>query len=269
MRASALSTNFRLDSVGGLIICYGLGCTVTMRKVNLDRCSLVVLAGAQVHMINCKTSLSDSNAEGISVLAHGRGTEVRFNGGILSNGIQGLSVQHGASVNANGLSIRSASVTAAEVMNEGSKLTMLLCNVDGPTTSSAGKCGTRAVLVHSKAMAALEEVTIKSTNSKATGVSVTGPRSASARAAKLYSGVSVTTQSTAALTKVNISDTVGSCVLFDEGCIGELEECTLCSSQAGNGLEVCMKGTEVDARACRCILRFVSICESASDGLSP
>ena len=240
------------------MICYGRGCSVTMRKVAFDRCCLVVLAGAQVHLINCKSTLSDTNAEGISVFAHGRGTEVRFNGGALNNGIQGLSVQHGASINANGLSIKSAGVTAAEVMNEGSKLTMLLCNVDGPTTSSAGKCGTRGVLVHSKGMAALEEMTIKSKNAKTSVASTTGPKSGAARSGKLYSGVSVTTLSTAALTKVHISDTVGPCALFDEGCFGELEECSFSNSQAGNGLEVSMKGTEVEATGCRCCFCFRS-----------
>lgn len=232
-------------------MCYGRGCNITMKKVTFDRCSLIVMAGARVHLINSKTGMADTNTEGICLLAHGRGTEVRINGGVLSHGIQGLSVQNGASLNANGLSIKSAGVTAAEVVHEGSKLTMLACNVDGPTNSSAGKCGTRGVFVHSKGMAALEETMIKSSSSKASGVTATGTRTGPARSAKLYSGVHVTTQSTVALTKVSVSDTVGSCVIFDEACIGELEDCTLSSSQAGSGLEVSMKGTEVEATGCR------------------
>jgi hypothetical protein len=241
----------RMDytSAGGLVVCYGRGCTVTMKRVAFDRCSLAVLAGAKVHLINCKFTMSDSSTEGIGIFAHGRGTEVKLNGGGIAYGAQGISVQHGAVASANGVTIKGVGVTAVEVMHERSRLTMLMCTVDGPTTSLAGKSGARGVFVHAKSTAALEEVNIKSIS--AVAPSTTGPRSGSARAPKLYSGVHVTMQSTAVLKNVNVTDTVGSCILFDEGCIGELEGCNIASSRAGNGLEVLTKGTEVEATGCR------------------
>lgn len=80
-------------AAGGLIVCRGEGCSVTMNSVHFSKCSLVVLDGAQVTLNRC--CFTDC---ALGVFASGENTVVNAKDTAVSGGMQSMTVCTGANV---------------------------------------------------------------------------------------------------------------------------------------------------------------------------
>jgi hypothetical protein len=80
---------------GGLLVCYGVGCNAKFIKCKLH-CPVVVMAGANVEMDECSIVLNNT-ANGVGLFVTGLSTKVQMMGANVSGGLQGITVQAGAS----------------------------------------------------------------------------------------------------------------------------------------------------------------------------
>lgn len=74
-------------------MCYGTGCRVSFTSVQFTRSTLVVAAGAQVTLQDATFAHPRSSGSGIAIFAHGSRTSVNLNGGRVTGGAQGATVQ--------------------------------------------------------------------------------------------------------------------------------------------------------------------------------
>ena len=82
-----------LRCTGGLLVCRGKGCNITMSSVNFSKCSLVVLEGAKVALNRC--CFSDC---ALGIYASGEDTLVTARDTTVSGGMQSMTVCTGAHV---------------------------------------------------------------------------------------------------------------------------------------------------------------------------
>lgn len=79
-----------------------VGGTCTFNNVSFKQCGLVVISGA--HTVLQEPVLVREGKDSISVFVHGAGTNTSVNGGSMTGGMQGVSVQAGAQLEATDLS---------------------------------------------------------------------------------------------------------------------------------------------------------------------
>lgn len=120
-----------------------------------------------------------------------------------------MSVQAGASLDGENLTLTAIGVTGVQVRDEGSSRKLTQCNLHNFSTSNEGRVW--GVHVYASSTAELCSVSISSS--------------------QMWAGVEVSTSASATLTDCNESHSTGPCVFFSEDGTGLLERCTMSDSQ--------------------------------------
>lgn len=81
---------------GGLVVCKGNRCSVTMENVNFKRCCLVVIEGASATVERSQFTACVSQGYGICAMAHGPGSNLTCTDCSFSGGLQCVAVHAGA-----------------------------------------------------------------------------------------------------------------------------------------------------------------------------
>lgn len=207
--------------------------------VTFDKCSFVALAGAVVTLDNPFFTNMHASKAGLSIYAHGVGTNVTVRGGTITGGTQGVVVQDRACLTGANLTITGVEVAGVEVRDKGSFLTLTSCKLHEFSTCydhvavvdarerKVGGC-TRGVHVHWGSNAHLSKLSISG----------------------MQYGVSVRTHASATLADCIVTDTMLPCVIVRDGGKGHLNSCTLSNSLKTHGLHVTDKGSCAHAARC-------------------
>jgi hypothetical protein len=90
------SNNMVLFHAGGVIVCKGKGCNITIKDSVLSRSTLVVIGGATVNLRKVQCTSDSAMGTGISIMAHGAESTVRVSNTLVKGGLQGIAVHAGA-----------------------------------------------------------------------------------------------------------------------------------------------------------------------------
>lgn len=99
------------------MVCYGSGCNVTFSKVKFDSCSLIVLAGATVTLINCTFFRDPSTAgpNGVHLFAHACDTLVSMCDSTVTGGLVGIACHQAAKIQLCNVTVTDVHGIACEV----------------------------------------------------------------------------------------------------------------------------------------------------------
>lgn len=106
-----------MGAAGGCIVIYGQGTDVTLSGVNLDKCSVIVVAGAKARLLQCACVLSE-----VAVFASGQGTAVEMRGCEFLSCRQGVCAERGANVIILGLRCTQSTITCVEARGNDTKV---------------------------------------------------------------------------------------------------------------------------------------------------
>lgn len=110
---------YRCVCAGGMIVCRGRGCRLTLARVDLQMCAIIALNGAQVWLHDTSATAAE---DGIGVFACGAGTAVHADKVTLTEGLLGVSVQGGARFSGKFVTITGAAIAALHACGKGSCL---------------------------------------------------------------------------------------------------------------------------------------------------
>ena len=159
--------NCNCATAGGLIVCRGPGCSVTIKDSVLARSTLVVLEGATVRLQRVQCSADVDLGTGLAIIAHGAKSTVQVCNVLVKGGVQGIAVHAGATLEEGTstvgdedetLTCIGQEVVGIECRDPGSSLRLRECDVRyvghrwGPSYVSPQGVG---VYVHSGSTAAL------------------------------------------------------------------------------------------------------------------
>lgn len=213
------------------MVCMGTGCRAQFFDVSFEGCTLVALDGAHVTLTRAQFVAADSLSHKVrlSVYAHGTGTTVSVEGRGIHGGCCGVTVQAGAHIQASDLVIDGVWGIGAEVHGDGSELRLTRCRLHAHPGSQMALEETCWVYVHDNATARLAEVAVSG----------------------MTRGVRVERGSTAHLSECSVYDTEESCVVFNSGSTGHLDNCKLSASMYRYGLCIADGGSVVKATCCK------------------
>lgn len=104
------------------MVCTGSMCRVTFSDAVFNRCSFVVVGGAQTTLHDPQFKDMENSMSGLSVYAHGSGSYVQLKGGAIEGGIQRVAVQAAAYLGASDLTVTGVQHVGMEVGGAGSVL---------------------------------------------------------------------------------------------------------------------------------------------------
>ena len=220
------------------MVCMGNKCRATFSDAVFNRCSLVVVGRAQVTLHSPQFKDMKNSRVGLSVYVHGSGSCVQIKGGAIEGGIQGVTVQAAARLEASDLTVIGMQYAGMEVCGAGSVLTAAggaVCDmlsvdaVDERFVDYGDLADQHGVHVHTEGCAQLSSMTVSGAR---TGVGA-------------YSGA------TARLDGCTVSHghSVAECVVVRGGSTARLDNSTL--SHGGCGLDVHDALTHVTATSCQ------------------
>jgi hypothetical protein len=221
----------------------GESCQAQFSDCVFSKCTLLTLAGAQVAVKNAQFSDMAKSAALVSVYAHGTGSFLRLAKCSISGGIQGVSVQAGARLEASDLTVTAVEVTGVEVSDPGSRLTI----ARGKMHEFSSRYDAR----HTFTLMNRSHVRMPERQ----GVHVhSGGRIElfSVAVAGMLKGVCVHRGGLAMLADCTVTQTQQECVLV-EGHNSSvcLKRCSLSESKTSRGASVCGAGSTMRATACR------------------
>ena len=112
------------------MVCMGSNCSSTFRDAVFDKCSLVVMRGAQSTFHGTQFKNMDDSETRLSVYAHGSGSQVHLHGGKIVGGIQGVAVHAAARLDASDLIITDFHFIGLEVCGAGSTVAAQRGSID-------------------------------------------------------------------------------------------------------------------------------------------
>jgi hypothetical protein len=101
---------------------YGEGTHVTFTGVTLANCSIIVVAGAKLTLLECSSMSSE-----VALFASGAKTTVEMRGCELLACRQGVCAEAGATVSLLGLQCTQSTITGVEARGEKTKVRVRLC----------------------------------------------------------------------------------------------------------------------------------------------
>lgn len=209
-------------------MCLGSGCIVAFEDTIFDKCSLVVLEGAQARLTRPQFQDMGASTAGLSICADGSGTEVIVQGGSITGGTQGVLLQAGGSLQASDFTIAGVEGVGIEAKDKGSNLDLTNCKLSAFAPENKElhilQC---AMHVYGSAIAHLSTVHISG----------------------MRFGLDVCTLASAQLADCSVTGTESMCVRFQKGGTGNLKNCTLEGSKS-DGLYVDGEGSR--AVVCNC-----------------
>ena len=221
------------------MVCMGSTCRATFHDAVFDKCSLVVMAGAQVTLHNTHFENMEQSEALLSVYAHGSASQVHLHGGAIEGGVQGLMVQAAARLQASDLNFTGLQLLGLEMCGAESMLTFEMGTTDSflPVDEvderfldehgdRRAQCGVR---VHSHGHAELSGVVI---------------------AGKSLELGCIVSSATATLADCTVSGTFHLCVALWGGSTAQIFNCTLLGGREGMCLSVGDAGTHVTATSC-------------------
>jgi hypothetical protein len=145
---------------GGVIVCSGRHTIVTFTDVNFHGCTLLALKKAKVTIQRSRFENMATSSTGLSVYAHGVHTTVKVHECSMDGGVQGVTVQAGASFEANQLVVTNMDVAGLEVIDSGSYLALNDCSVQGVANIFQHTSARFGVHVHGNSSARIERCSI-------------------------------------------------------------------------------------------------------------
>ena len=99
----------------GAVVCVESTCRATFHDSVFDRCSLIVMGGAQATLHIPRFMNMDRSEARLSVVAYGSGSHVHLHGGEIHGGVQGVAVQAAARLEASDLTVTGLQFVGLEV----------------------------------------------------------------------------------------------------------------------------------------------------------
>lgn len=217
--------------------CGVLGGHATYGDAKFDRCSLLLLAGAQATLSKAAFSSVGASQSGLSMLVHGACSKLSVRGTTVAGGTQGVAVQAGGHLDATAVTITGVDADRAELQGGGSCLTRTRCKLHSSSKFRADDEGDGEGV-----MLAVGVNVHTSSSAHLSSLSVSGPH---------VLGVHVASRAAATLDGCNVSESATACVGVRVRGSGRLISCTLSGGVGMACLEVWMASLCTDqAAAC-------------------